>query len=85
VAFARVALGPGESSRLNLSIPFDRLALVDAYERRVVEPGEFELRVGGTSDPAALLRARFRVEGAPFSFAAIPGVLPDTATSQVES
>lgn len=74
VAFARVSLQPGESQRLSLSIPFERLALVDAHERRVVEPGEFEVRVGGTSDPARLLRARFRVRGPEFSFAAIPGV-----------
>lgn len=75
VAFARVPLAPGESRRLTLSIPFERLALVDAYERRVVEPGEFEVRVGGSSDPANLLRARFRVQGEAFSFAAVPGVV----------
>ena len=40
----------------------------------MVELGEFEVRVGGTSDPSRLLRTRARVEGPPFSFAAIPGV-----------
>ena len=74
VAFARVTLDAGQAERVRLIVPFERLALVDAYERRLVEPGEFELRVGGTSDPSRLLRARFVVEGQAFSFEAIPGV-----------
>ncbi len=73
LAFGRVTLAPGEAQRLSFSIPYEQLALVDVYERRIVEPGEFEIRVGPSSVDAELLRARFNVEGAPFSFAGIPG------------
>jgi beta-glucosidase len=74
VAFQRVTLEPDERRTLQLLVPFERLSLVDAYEKRVVEPGEFELLVGGTSDPAKLLRTTFHVAGASFSFEKIPGV-----------
>jgi beta-glucosidase len=74
VAFERVTLGPGEKRAVRLFVPYERLALVNAYEQRVVEPGEFELRVGGSSSSAGLLRAKFRVAGDDFSFEAIPGV-----------
>jgi beta-glucosidase len=74
VAFERVTLAAGEKRKLRLSVPYERLSLVNAYEKRVVEPGEFELMVGGSSRPAAPLRATFTVEGPSFSFADIPGV-----------
>ena len=74
IAFARVTLAAGERRTINLSIPQQRLSLVDAYERRVVEPGEFEVSVAPSSTEEAALRARFRVEGEAFSFAGIPGV-----------
>jgi beta-glucosidase len=74
VDFARVALAPGETRTLGFDIPYQRLALVDAYEQRVVEPGEFELSVGPSSADEGALRARFVVEGEAFSFAKIPGV-----------
>jgi len=74
VAFERVALAPGEKRTLRLLVPYERLALVDAYGRRVVEPGVFELLVGGSSQRSSLLRGSFRVEGAAFSYEAIPGV-----------
>jgi beta-glucosidase len=74
VDFARVALAPGETKTVSFSIPFERLSLVDAFEKVVVEPGEFELRVGPSSEESALLRARFTLEGQAFSFSRIPGV-----------
>ena len=37
IAFARVTLAPGERRTVNLTIPQERLSLIDAYERRVVE------------------------------------------------
>ena len=74
VAFERVTLAPGEKRMLRLFIPHERLSLVNAYEKRVVEPGEFELLVGGTSQRAQLLRATFHVEGQAFSYDSIPGV-----------
>jgi beta-glucosidase len=74
VGFERVTLEAGEKRKLHLFVPFERLSLVNAYERRVVEPGEFELRVGGSSRLADVLRAKFTVAGVAFSFAGIPGV-----------
>ncbi len=74
VAFDRVTLEPGEKRMLRLFIAHERLSLVDAYERRVVEAGEFEVLVGGSSQRSSLLRASFQVDGHPFSFEAIPGV-----------
>ena len=59
---------------MRLLIPYDRLSLVNAYGRRVVEPGDFEVLVGGSSQRSALLRATFRVDGTAFSYEAIPGV-----------
>ncbi len=74
VGFERVTLAPGEVRRLSFTIAYESLALVDFHERRVVEPGEFEIMVGPSSVDSELLSARFTVEGEPFSFAAIPGV-----------
>jgi beta-glucosidase len=74
VAFERVTLAPGEKRAVRLFVPYERLALVNAYEQRTVEPGEFELRVGGSSSLGGLLRAKFRVAGDDFSFESIPGV-----------
>ncbi|HYQ15852.1 MAG TPA: glycoside hydrolase family 3 C-terminal domain-containing protein, partial [Polyangiaceae bacterium] len=74
VGFERVTLAAGEKRKLRLLVPYERLALVNAYERLVVEPGEFEILVGGSSKRSALLRARFRVDGPAFSFDDIPGV-----------
>jgi beta-glucosidase len=74
VAFTRVELAPGEKRSVRLFVPYERLSLVNAYEQRVVEPGEFALRVGGSSSGAGLLKAKFRVAGDDFSFDSIPGV-----------
>jgi beta-glucosidase len=75
VAFERVALAPGEKRMLRLFIPYERLSLVNAHGQRVVEPGEFELLVGGSSARSALSqRATFHVQGTAFSYEAIPGV-----------
>jgi beta-glucosidase len=74
VAFQRVTLDAGEKRSVRVLVPYERLSLVNAYEQRVVEPGEFELLVGGSSERAALQRATFRVSGAAFAFENIPGV-----------
>lgn len=59
VAYARVELEPGESAEVRFTIPASRLAYSDRTLRRVVEPGEVELRVGPSSadvDEAATVR-----------------------------
>jgi beta-glucosidase len=74
VAFERVTLAAGEKRAVRLFVPYERLSLVNAYEKRVVEPGEFELLVGGSSALHGLRRGKFRVAGNEFSFDSIPGV-----------
>ncbi|MBQ9915961.1 MAG: glycoside hydrolase family 3 C-terminal domain-containing protein [Microbacterium sp.] len=59
VAYARVELKPGETAEVRFTIPASRLAYTDRTLRRVVEPGEVELRVGPSSaevDGAATVR-----------------------------
>ena len=60
-AFARVALKAGETKRVCLKVPFERLALVNADLEEVVEPGEFEVMVGSSSRDEDLLKATFAV------------------------
>jgi beta-glucosidase len=75
VAFQRVSLAPGEKRTLRFFIPYERLSLVNAHGQRVVEPGAFEVLVGGSSARSALQqRATFQVDGTAFSYEAIPGV-----------
>jgi beta-glucosidase len=74
VAFQRVTLAPGERAKLQLFVPFERLSLVNAYAERVVEPGDFEVSVGGSSARAGQLHGKLRVDGDAFTFEAIPGV-----------
>jgi beta-glucosidase len=74
VAFTRVALEPGEKKRVGFTLPYERFSLLDAFGKRVVEPGEFEVSVGGSSRDEDLVSARFRVEGEAFSLSRIPGL-----------
>jgi len=53
--FDKIALAPGERRAMTFRIPVQRLALVGRDNRWVVEPGEFEVQVGGRV-------ARFMVE-----------------------
>ncbi|MCX7847067.1 MAG: glycoside hydrolase family 3 C-terminal domain-containing protein [bacterium] len=60
-AYARVRLRAGERRVVRFTIPYWDLALVDRRNRWVVEPGEFEVMVGGSSRENDLLKAGFRV------------------------
>lgn len=60
-AYRQVDLAPGETERVSIEIPVRELAIVDAAGRRVVEPGEFELRVGRSSRSRDQLRTSFWV------------------------
>ncbi|WP_307060410.1 glycoside hydrolase family 3 N-terminal domain-containing protein [Streptomyces achromogenes] len=59
--FTQVEIPPGESLEVNVSIPASRCSLVTADNRRVVEPGEFALRVGPSSRREQQLSAGFRI------------------------
>ncbi|MFF2535424.1 exo-beta-d-1,3/1,6-glucosidase [Streptomyces cyaneofuscatus] len=62
-AYEQVALAVGESRQVSIELPVAACTLVDAQDRRVVEPGRFELLVGPSSRDEALLRAEFTVKG----------------------
>ncbi|MBN2194545.1 MAG: glycoside hydrolase family 3 C-terminal domain-containing protein [Polyangiaceae bacterium] len=61
--FARIELRQGETRRLEFTLVDEDLAYVGRDGQPVVEPGEFEVMVGGSSRDEDLLRARFVVEG----------------------
>ena len=60
-AFVQVLVPPGESVEAVLEIPVADCTLVTPDGDRVVEAGEFELRVGPSSAAARSLATRFRV------------------------
>lgn len=57
--FARVDLVPGEKKTVRLDLPHAHLALIDGCARSVVEPGKFNLMVGGSSRDEDLLKSAF--------------------------
>lgn len=48
-AFQRVDLEPGASAKLTFNIPTDMLNFTRRNGERIVEPGEFEIRIGASS------------------------------------
>ncbi|TDO51711.1 beta-glucosidase [Kribbella sp. VKM Ac-2527] len=60
-AFQQVDLGPSECKEAEIEISVGDLTIVAADGRRIVEPGQFELRVGPSSLAASQLRAVFTV------------------------
>ncbi|KQM16248.1 beta-D-glucosideglucohydrolase [Plantibacter sp. Leaf1] len=60
--FRQVSVEPGETAVITIELPVAECTIVDARGRRVVEAGEFELRVGGSSRAEALRSVRFTVE-----------------------
>jgi beta-glucosidase len=52
--FAKLALDPGETKTCSLKLAPDDLALYDADLRRVVEPGQFRVMVGSSSEDIRL-------------------------------
>ncbi|MBS1203827.1 MAG: glycosyl hydrolase [Proteobacteria bacterium] len=48
-AFQRVNLSPGETATLTFTLPVDMLNFTRRDGKRIVEPGEFELRAGASS------------------------------------
>jgi len=59
--FARVELAPGERRTIELELRYEQLALVNAELETVVEPGTFEVMVGGSSRDEDLLKDSFEV------------------------
>ena len=57
--FARVRLKPGESTKVRFVLPASRLGFYNDEGEYIIEPGEFTLWVGGSSE--AELKTRFRL------------------------
>lgn len=53
-AFQRVALRPGETKHLSFQIEVQRLGMYDHHLHWIVEPGEFEIMVGNSSEDIRL-------------------------------
>ena len=49
VGFTRVELAPGEAARVTFVVPADMASFIGRRGRRIVEPGEVELRFGRSS------------------------------------
>ena len=64
--FARVNLAPGERRTVEFTLAARQMALVDDRGRRLLEPGEFEVTVGGGAEAAS---GRFTVTGRPMELA----------------
>ncbi len=59
--FARVALKAGQEKTVSFTITPDKLSFLDKKMRSVVEPGEFVVMVGPSSEDARLLTKSFNV------------------------
>jgi beta-glucosidase len=71
-AFTQAEIPPGEARQVQLVIPASRCSVVTADSHRVVEPGEFELRVGPSSRRQSHLVASFHVHDRTADTAAEP-------------
>ena len=56
--FCTATLKPGETQRLSVLLPFSSFALVNSRNEQVVESGEFEIMVGGSSREKDLIKAK---------------------------
>jgi beta-glucosidase len=61
--FYRVELEPGESKTIDFELDPHELSFVGRDGRPVLEPGDFELLIGGSSADTDLRRVHFRIVG----------------------
>ncbi|GGL13609.1 beta-glucosidase [Sphaerisporangium melleum] len=54
IGYARVPLAPGQASRVRVTVPADLASFTGREGRRIVEPGELELRFSASSTDARL-------------------------------
>lgn len=54
-AFRRITLNPGEVQSVAFSLPVQRFGLLDEMLQLVVEPGEFEILIGSSSEDIRLI------------------------------
>jgi beta-glucosidase len=59
--FERLSLNPGESRTVGLSLGPEQLSFLNRDMKRVVEPGDFDIMVGGSSQMKGLLKTTLTV------------------------
>src|SRR5690606_14549368 len=62
VGFTKIALAAGEAARVTFRLHADRTSFLGPDHQRIVEPGEFRVRVGSSSEDITL-EGGFRVTG----------------------
>ena len=60
--YKRICLQPGEKKMVTFHLPIDQLAFYDEELKLVVEPGEVEIMLGGSSEDIRL-RGRIEITG----------------------
>jgi beta-glucosidase len=64
VGFDRISLKPKEKRTVTFTIAPRQMSLIDDGGKRVIEPGEFSISIGGGQQgPTSILRGRFAVTG----------------------
>jgi beta-glucosidase len=63
--FQRIALRPRERRTVEFTLPSRQLAQVTADGRRLVQPGEIEISVGGGQPGAGALSGKLQLTGSP--------------------
>lgn len=61
--FSKIELEPGQTQTVTLKVGFEQLSLVDSQLRRIVEPGEFRLKVGRHSQDGIECTLRVQNKG----------------------
>lgn len=59
--FRRISLEPGQTRRLTFDINVTELSVLTKDGKRVVEPGDFDVLVGSSSDDSKLLKSSFKL------------------------
>lgn len=60
--FTQLEIAPGSTEVASMELPVSDMTMVNAAGRRVVEPGEFDIRIGHSSKDSDLLTVRIQVE-----------------------
>ena len=81
--FLRARFEPGQTRRVTFTLDPSQLALYDRAMRLVVEPGEFLVRVGASSEDIRC-EARFRLEGEPREIP-FPSPIPTRRIGRISS
>ena len=63
IAFTRVDIAPGETKTVTIQLKPRDFSLINREEKRVIEPGEFDVLIGHSSKANDLLKVTIRLDG----------------------